>query len=278
MITLRDKIINKLLGTSGQRPVYLEDLRKIAEPMVDDMQQLYGLLDQLYAAHAVNRCSGLKDGQQYVAYWETGSIPPPILFRISTPAPLPQHRRIATPQEAQAKMQPAAPIAKPQPTAPKEAIVPQKQTQDRTGKLRAFVLELITKQPGISKASIVEYAEVEYPGETRICQTLGNLVTAKLIKSDGPRGKITYQLTGWADPKLCTPARAPLQAPAASAVAQAPTKAPVCKGPYLHVAFHMDGSMFIGQGEQEIELEPKDALLLMQFYSHQLPFADRVSA
>jgi hypothetical protein len=40
----------------------------------------------------------------------------------------------------------------------------------------------------------------------------------------------------------------------------------------------MDGSLYIGRGDQAIALDSKDALRLMQFCSHQLPYADSVSA
>ena len=170
-MTLRDKIIKALTGSSGQNPVMLDSLRKIAEPICDDMQQLYDLLDQLYAARTVNRASGFKNSKQYVAYWETGAPPPAITFRITQPAP---------PQRVH-RLEPAAKAAAPQPTPPQETTMASPQG------ITPAMIEIVTANPGIKIDALHAAVEKKVPGVT-LKQVMDISYVTKAIKRIG-RGK-----------------------------------------------------------------------------------------
>lgn len=170
MTSLRDTILKKLAGTNSQNPVPLENLRAIAEPICDDLVDLYNLLDQLYLDKTIQRASGYKNSQPFVSYWLSGAIQTPGPFRISTPAPTPRAvlvRKVATPEQAAAKMHPAT--TKVQPNTAKElpaAFVSQKQesqpiTQESTMTKATVgtkdIVALVTSKPGIKRDDAMKH-------------------------------------------------------------------------------------------------------------------------
>jgi hypothetical protein len=279
-MNLRDAILKELAGSSSQFSIPLETLRKIAEPICDDLVDLYKLLDQMYLDKTIQRASGYKNSKPFVSYWITGAILAPAPFRISTPAPIPRAvlvRKIATPEQAAAKMQPTA--AKVQPNT---SISPFPQTQEKpmghpSSEVRTTIYNMIVAKPGMKQTDLIEYVLVECPDSTekQVRKMIENLIhSSKKVRYEGIRAERTL----FPVDETSKPANQPaVAAPPQHVPAPAKTKA-VCTGPALDISFHMDGSLYIGRGDQAIALDSKDALRLMQFCSHQLPYADSVSA
>jgi hypothetical protein len=234
-MTLRDPILKKLAGSSGQNPVRLDDLRKVAEPICDDLQLLYDLMEQLYSEKVVNRASGFKDGKQYMAYWLTGSTQayaPP--FQPSLPPRQQIIRNVATPQQAAAKMQPAAkPVVSVLPTP-----TPQEKKMSAPNQLRATLFDKITSEPGIKQTEAVKFALSKHPDATerQAEKAISNMLhSAKKITVQGVRGERTlYPKTESAKPATSKAATAK---PSKSKSKPRPTKKTVSK-PALPAAPH----------------------------------------
>jgi hypothetical protein len=194
MIILRDTILKKLTSSNSQNPIPLEILRGIAEPICEDLTDLYDLLDQLYVDKTIQRASGYKNSKPFVSYWLTGTVLPVAPFRISTPAPTPRAalvRKVATPEQVAAKMQPTA--AKVQPNT---SISPFPHQENPMGhpssEVRTTVHNMIVKQPGIKQTNLIEYALVECPDSTekQIRKIVENLIhSAKKIRYEGIRAE-----------------------------------------------------------------------------------------
>jgi hypothetical protein len=232
MSTLRQIILKKLTGSTGQSPVHLEDLRKSAESNCDDLGELYKLLDQLYLDKTIQRASGYKNSMPFVSYWLTGTVLPVAPFRINTPAPTPRAvlvRKVATPEQAFAKMQPTA--AKVQPNT---SISPFPKTQEKpmghpSSEVRTTIYNMIVKKPGIKQTDLIEYALVECPDTTekQSRKIVENLIhSAKKVTYTGIRSERKLFPIAETDESANRPAvAAPPQAEAA------PAKAPRTKKP-----------------------------------------------
>jgi len=198
-MNLHTKITKALTGTTPKHPVLLDTLRKIAAPLVDDMQQLYGLLDQLYACSAIQRVSGYKDGKQYVAYWEIENAGNRLQnqFLASRITTLP-----ASALKVQASAPPAAAPAKS--TRTEYTPMPRK---SKPGSIATTLLDYITKHPGKDRAHLINWAVTHIVGADRAKanSALGNLGTRKQIESTGERFELKYYAKG-AAPEAETPA------------------------------------------------------------------------
>jgi hypothetical protein len=194
-MNLRDAVLKELTGSSSQFSIPLETLRKIAEPICDDLGELYNLLDQMYLDKTIQRASGCKNSQPFVSYWITGAIQAPAPFRISTPAPAPRAvlvRKVATQEQAAAKMQPAT--AKVQPNT---SISPFPQTQEKpmghpSSGIRTTTFNMIVKKPGMKQTDLIEYLLVEYPDSTdkQVRKIIENLIhSSKTVRYEGIRAE-----------------------------------------------------------------------------------------
>lgn len=142
MTTLRETILSHLKGTTGQAPVYLDDLRKKLAKICDDPNLLHSALDALYSEHQINRASGEKRGVKYMAYWSTGTVqtfPPGASYGRATQPP----RRVAI-RDTESKpintAQPIAPTTKPE-TTMNQTITPATATH------QSIVLDLLFPSP-----------------------------------------------------------------------------------------------------------------------------------
>jgi len=73
-IHLHAMFIKALSASTVKKPVTLDALRKLAEPVFGGAKVLDRLLEQLSAAKAISSSSGMRDGERYVAYWVTGDL------------------------------------------------------------------------------------------------------------------------------------------------------------------------------------------------------------
>lgn len=188
MTALREKILKKLADSTSQHPVMLDTLRKVASPLVDDMQQLYDLLDQLSADTEVNRMSGYKDGKQYVAYWliphAGGILPRYMPYRSTTIPPA----ALTAPANKQTPATPAATVT------PKKETPPMPNKPARKGTGRTALLKYITDNPGQDRATLIAWYVKNVPGADRskASSTLGNLTTAEEIRHEGTSPHLRY--------------------------------------------------------------------------------------
>ncbi|OIR11002.1 hypothetical protein GALL_71730 [mine drainage metagenome] len=254
---LRESILKALAGTTPENAVLLDTLRKIAAPLVEDMQQLYDLLEELYSARTVNRVSGCKDGKSYMAYWETGSVTPSMPCRIKPPSDEPQPalgRKIATPQEAAAKMQTSA-----KPAAPVKLHKEVSMVQRGKGAMRLAIHQFVKDTPGTGSKGITEFALKKFPDTTKpkIMATIGNLVTDKSIRAEGPRQARIYFDKDVAG------------APAAAGAATAAPATRRKKGEKFQAKFGMDGTLSISQGNKRFELDRDETQQFIRFITHQ---------
>lgn len=74
IIHLRKKIVMALSGSTIHKPVSLDDLQKIAGPVLGGAKILDQFLEQLSTSKAITRTSGMKEGEPFVSYWATGSF------------------------------------------------------------------------------------------------------------------------------------------------------------------------------------------------------------
>lgn len=140
---------------------------------------------------------------------------------------------------------------------------------------RKALLQYITETPGATQETLIKVGLEAEPEMTefRIKKTLSNMKTADEIRSEGIRGRLKFYLFD-----VKTPAAPASSAPKAAIAHAAPvTSRPAPGKPQtnaLRCAFNLDGSLVIGRGEDVINLDPVEALHVMQFCSHQLPFAN----
>jgi hypothetical protein len=230
-MNLRETVLKKLTGSNSQNPIHLEILRAIAEPICEDLIDLYDLLDQLYVDKTIQRASGYKDCKPFVSYWLTGSIQAVQPFRISTPPPARAVlvRKIATPEEAAAKMQPTA--AKVQPNT---SISPFPQTQEKpmghpSSEVRTTIYNMIVTKPGMKQTDLIEYVLIECPNSTekQVRKMISNLVhSSKKVRYEGIRAKRTlFPIDETSKPANRPAVAAPPQASAALPKAK-PQKSP----------------------------------------------------
>jgi hypothetical protein len=74
-LTLHDRILKALSGSSSQTPV---NLLKLQTMFVTDIEPdaLTRELDSMCASHELQVCYGIKGGESYTSYWLSGVIPP----------------------------------------------------------------------------------------------------------------------------------------------------------------------------------------------------------
>lgn len=75
VIHLHKKVIAALSFSTAKKPVALETLHKLAEPVLGGRIILDKFLEQLSAAKVITRSTGIKSGEPYVAYWVIGNFP-----------------------------------------------------------------------------------------------------------------------------------------------------------------------------------------------------------
>lgn len=161
-MSLREKILKALAGSSGQNPVYLSALEIIAG--ANGKRELHALLESLYNTKEVNRCSGMKEGKFYDAYWLTGAAQtcaPP--FSITGRQPIQRAPIVRT----EAKVQPIAAKVKQKtstpPKQPKENIVSKTQSKG-LGQLIADIVN--DHADGINVSDLHKKVEDKMPGTT----------------------------------------------------------------------------------------------------------------
>jgi hypothetical protein len=183
-MNLREKILHLLKDSSSQAPVMLVTLRKATASLVEDPQELYTLLDLLFAErHLVNRASGYREGKPYVAYWLTGVQTPQPAFTISPP-----RTHIVARSETD---KPASPISTAKiPNPPVRRIAPKKTTSDipsflrktaepkqpnhhiqeintmlkKSSKPSLIIIETVMNKPGITRQDLTALLLKEVPG------------------------------------------------------------------------------------------------------------------
>lgn len=229
MTDLRAHIMKALEGTSGQNPVYIEALRKIAARHDVEPEALYAELDSLYAERQVNRCAGAKAGKPYLAYWLTGANTPPAPFSIVKKPRTHLLPRRDAPSETQPTQ--AAPAAAPA----KEPAMPKQSANEA---LCAAMLKHIEMVPGLTGENLMQWVKKEHPGTDRgqFKHAIKTLNDRKAVTTTGKTRGLRYFVAGavtWSSEKKAAPAKpaAPARKPQiaiASAELERATKAAQC--------------------------------------------------
>lgn len=273
-MTLRDKILDQLKGSSSQNPVMLDALRKSAEKTGDDPEQLYKTLDNLFAAHQVNRVSGMKDGKPYVAYWLTGVV------QTSAPA-----ERIAPPRAhivpRSETEQPATPInTSPVPPRIVKRSTPNQKKEKTVSKkfsANSVIIAIVSEKPGIKQSDLLktlmdrarkvnpDYSEKSGKAMISWCACAGKKITQIGKGQDStymPRSVASAQKkTAKAIAKKKPEKAAPRAAAAPSPITHKPSvPAPLRLGSEFEFAFGVrkDGSIAIQKSGNTFELSNKE--------------------
>ncbi len=272
-MTLRDKVLKALTGSSGQSPVYLSDLEKLA-----GKRELHALLESLYNTKEVNRCSGMKEGKFYDAYWLTGAAQtcaPP--FSI-TGRPLPLRDQII---RTEPKVQPIAAKVKPKTSTPPKQPKENNVSKPQSAGIGQIMVDIINNHPdGINLNDLIKevVGKISDAHSKQVLDMTYYLHNSHKIERRGKGKNATmHQCTGAsavaAPEKKKTPT-APIEKP----TSPKPEPQAVKHNPALDCAFRLDGSMTIYKGGDCIDLDRTEALNLMKFATHQLPFASATAA
>ncbi len=266
-MNLREAILKKLAGSSGQNSILLDELRKIAEPICDDLGALYKLLDELYLDKTIHRTSGYKNSKPFVAYWIAGAVQiPAVPFQTSTPASPPQAhlvRNVATPKQAFEKLQPVAAKVQEKAAIPPSPITQEKPMGHPANDLRTTIQNKIHQQPGVKQTEVIEFTLAKHPESTekQIRKTIENMVhNSKSIKFEGIRAERTL--------RPVTDVRKPANKPAVAAVVKKNIKltpprrlsVPATFDPEFNFAFGVrkDGGVSIFKGGATISLSSSE--------------------
>lgn len=292
MMNLREKVMHVLKGSSSQTPVLLDTLRTKTASLVDDPQQLYRLLELLFAEHHVNRASGMKEGKPYVAYWLTGVNSPMPAFTVSKPrahivprsetdpapspsstakAPAPIVRRVAPKKQTKEipafLRKPAVPIKAA--NTIKEATMPEKQL-----KPSAMIIEAVTNTPGISLKSLTDmlikrihgYTEKSAKAMVHWCQGVG-----KKIQRKGDRYNASYYpldgkpTAAGKKNESARKAKPAAKAPALDIRKPAPITAPVPLAERIHFLLSENDQILLRDGANIIALDKAESARLHRF-------------
>lgn len=75
IIHLHKKVLTVLSGSTQKKPVSMDDLSKLASRVLGGANILEKFLEQLVAAKAVTRSSGIQEGVTFVAFWAAPGFP-----------------------------------------------------------------------------------------------------------------------------------------------------------------------------------------------------------
>lgn len=275
-MSLREKILKALAGSSGQNPAYLADLQKLAG--ATSKGELHALLESLYNTKEVNRCSGMKEGKFYDAYWLTGAAQtcaPP--FSI-TGRPHPLRDQII---RTEPKVQPIAAKVKQKTSTPPKQPKENNVSKPQSAGIGQIMVDIINSHPdGINLNDLIKEVASKIPDahSKQVLDMTYYLHNSHKIERRGKGKNATmHQCTGAsavaAPAKKETPT-APIEKPAS----HKPEPQAVKHNPALDCAFRLDGSMTIHKGGNCIDLDRTEALNLMKFATHQLQFASALPA
>ena len=271
--TLRDSILQRLAGSSKDKPVNLDDLRDFTADVCTDIDELDDLLDQLVEQRIVNTVNGFSGGRKYRCYWLTGNQIANPMGKLTAWPPIPIRPPIT------AKLQPKT--SSPQTEEP--SIMTEK------GKLPEFILALVKTEPGIDKEYIVRKALAAIKGATekQVRKAIDNMVHVRnKLRTEGPLRDRKYFISD------SLAADKPKRKPSGKKKSVAPTKSPkprksgkhnaprtaltlAANGHPLHYGFNLDGSFTIHQGPHAITLPKAEAVGLMMYGRRQMELVNQ---
>lgn len=251
MNDLHTTVLNKLAGSSRDKPVDHAILQQHTADVCKDIDALDDMLDKLLQQRIVNMVNGRNRHGKYRHYWLTGAVNPSQSFNLAD-----------RPQQPQ-----------PEKVKPKTSIPPNKEItmQSKPGSLRDELFKLIVAQPGIGRDELFSSAKKNISGftEIRLKQTLGNLMTVKQIMAEGKKGAKNYYPAKVTTGKTANPTKPVAKSgakpaekvrkavPAVKPPPAAHEAMPINgKGKHYRLGFgvHVDGSVLIHKDGKSIEL------------------------